>query len=179
MSRAYKKRTGGAPSPSFGLPFTGQLTSVLAGDDAFYQKGYTLTRPIVKTAIGNTRFIDNGDGTLTDSATGLMYVINLFDVIVVDLWAPCVIAMEALLYAGYDDWRLPNIKEIHAIFDFEYDAPAIDPIFVNYNAWEFWSSTNVQLFPAWAYTGDLRNAVTYRRVKTETHIAFPVRGGLP
>lgn len=49
----------------FGLPKTGQTTSLLTGDDGYYKKGWA-TKP--------NRFVDNGDGTVTDNATGLMFV---------------------------------------------------------------------------------------------------------
>jgi hypothetical protein len=48
-----------------GLPKTGQTMIYQPGDDGFYQMGYPLG--------GGQRFIDNGDGTIIDMATGLMW----------------------------------------------------------------------------------------------------------
>lgn len=62
---------GGAPLPPLpGLPQTGQATSYPSGDstdrdDGYYERGYSPP---------SGRFHDNGDGTVTDNATGLMWV---------------------------------------------------------------------------------------------------------
>ncbi|TAL37070.1 MAG: DUF1566 domain-containing protein [Spirochaetes bacterium] len=49
------------------LPVTGQATEYSAGDDGSYKKG---------TDLPSIRFCDNGDGTVTDNMTGLMWVKN-------------------------------------------------------------------------------------------------------
>lgn len=50
----------------YGLPKTGQLTTYVDYDDGYYQKGHPLP--------GITRFVDLGDGTILDRATGLQLV---------------------------------------------------------------------------------------------------------
>ena len=47
------------------LPKTGQTTSYAAGDDGALQKG---------VASPNPRFTDNGNGTVTDNLTGLIWL---------------------------------------------------------------------------------------------------------
>ena len=49
------------------LPKTGQTTSYAAGDDGALQKG---------VAWPNPRFTDNGNGTVTDNLTGLIWLKN-------------------------------------------------------------------------------------------------------
>lgn len=87
------------------------------------------------TGYGVNDYTDNGDGTVTDASTGLM-------------WAQAdngeAISWEAALahaqtanaesYLGYNDWRLPNIKELQGIVDYTRspdttESPAIDPVF--------------------------------------------------
>lgn len=49
------------------VPRTGQITSYAAGDDGDIQAGLSLPEP---------RFTDNGDGTVTDNLTGLIWLKN-------------------------------------------------------------------------------------------------------
>lgn len=126
----------------YGLTPTGQTVQFRAGDDGAYEKGYPRQ--------GN-RFIDNGDGTITDNASGLMWVkepgaiggafgtpgnSSPMD------WEVAIDACEGLTYAGHSDWRLPNIKELHSIIDQGRHQPAIDATFFpsTRNTW-YWSST--------------------------------------
>jgi hypothetical protein len=111
-------------------------------------KGYGLTMPgggeektfFVICARGNldygiNSFSDNGDGTITDDATGLMWAqddsgegLN---------WEEALAFVEeqnAANYLGYSDWRLPNAKELQSIVDYNRSpdttsSAAIDPLF--------------------------------------------------
>ena len=81
---------------------------------------------------GENSFIDNGDGTISDLATGLMW---LQDDLGPMNWEDALAGCEALDYAGYDDWRLPDIKELQSIVDYERSpgttgSAALDPLFV-------------------------------------------------
>ncbi len=53
---------------------------------------------------------DNYDGTISDLKTGLMwmqsYLVSTMD------WSSALSICESAIYAGYSDWRLPNIKEL-------------------------------------------------------------------
>jgi hypothetical protein len=93
-----------------------------------------------QTEYGENDFTDNGDGTVTDMATGLMW--QQSDDGVARNWEDALAYAEELELAGYDDWRLPNIKELQSIADYSRDDPAIDPIFetADTGGW-FWSST--------------------------------------
>lgn len=103
------------------------------------------------------RFTDNGDGTVTDTATLLQ-------------WKRCVEGMswngtacngtagtftwqQALQapaainvgagFAGHNDWRVPNIKELETIIESQCIDPQInETVFPNtVSFWSFWSST--------------------------------------
>ena len=91
---------------------------------------------------GINDFTDNGDGTITDRATGLMWMQrdsgyfaagSRFDGSM--NWAEALEWAEGLTYAGYSDWRLPNAKELQGIVDYTRSpattaSAAINPMFL-------------------------------------------------
>jgi outer membrane protein assembly factor BamB len=106
-------------------------------------------------AYGKNDFRDNGDGTVTDRATGLMWSkrdsgkgMNWEAALA---WAQ---ARNAERYLGYNDWRLPNAKELQSIVDCTRapavtQSPAIDPVFQTTKLSDgeypfFWSNTTHQ-----------------------------------
>jgi len=83
-------------------------------------------------AYGKNRFVDNGDGTIKDSATGLMWPQS--DSRKNMNWEEALKYAESLELGGHDDWRLPNAKELQSIVDYTRSlqttgSPAINPIF--------------------------------------------------
>jgi len=86
-------------------------------------------------AYGTNQFISNGDGTITDLATGLMW--SQADSGTGMNWSNSlawVQARNATNYLGHDDWRLPTAKELQSIVDYSRSpvttaSAAIDPIF--------------------------------------------------
>jgi hypothetical protein len=84
---------------------------------------------------GANSFVDNGDGTVTDNATGLMWSqddsgtgMNWEDALA---WVQ---QKNDENYLGYSDWRLPNAKELQSIVDYERSpdttgSAAIAPVF--------------------------------------------------
>lgn len=84
------------------------------------------------TAYGINEFVNNGDGTVTDNATGLMWQ-QADDGSSRD-WEDALSYAESIELVGYDDWRLPSAKELQSIVDYTRPpqttgSPAIDPIF--------------------------------------------------
>jgi len=83
-------------------------------------------------AYGINDFVDNGDGTVTDLATGLMWQ-QADDGISRD-WEAALAYAENLNLGGYTDWRLPNAKELQSIVDYtrcpdSSNSAAINAIF--------------------------------------------------
>jgi len=81
---------------------------------------------------GVNNFVDNGDGTVTDQATGLMWQQD--DSGYGMFWEHALAYAESLTDIGYDDWRLPNAKELQSILDYTRSpdttsSAAIDPLF--------------------------------------------------
>lgn len=135
-------------------------------------KGYDLLMPggatktfFVQLVRGSTGYAenqlrDNGDGSVTDSATGLMWsrADNGAGVSWLDALA-WVQTQNGDHYLGHDDWRLPNAKELQSIVDYanapDFNGlPAIDTTFftcssiTNENGQAdfpyFWTSTTHQ-----------------------------------
>jgi len=81
---------------------------------------------------GKNNFIDNGDGTITDAATGLTW--QKADSEKGMNWEDALAYSNNLKLGGHDDWRLPNAKELQSIVDYSRspeasNSAAIDPIF--------------------------------------------------
>jgi hypothetical protein len=109
-------------------------------------KGYGLTAPGGEKTFyvlcvrqnpnyGINDYVDNGDGTITDNATGLMWAqadsgagLNWQEALA---WVQ---QKNAENYLSYNDWRLPNAKELQSIVDYSRSpdttgSAAIDPLF--------------------------------------------------
>jgi len=91
-----------------------EISKPVAGD-AFYGQDaqYTGYAP---------SYLDNGDGTVSDLVTGLMWqktpdlnvdgIINVADKL---SYFEALAAADTFSLAGYDDWRLPSIKEMYSL----------------------------------------------------------------
>jgi hypothetical protein len=135
-STIYNTVTLGGTTTMFGYNFR----------DAF-TKGYPITKTFTlyhvrgNTHYGQNMFEDNGDGTISDLATGLMWTtcdsgwfkagsaangtLN---------WEEALAWCERLTFAGHTDWRLPSAKELNSLVDYNRspdttDSAAIDPVF--------------------------------------------------
>lgn len=84
---------------------------------------------------GKNSFHDNGDGTVSDRATGLTWA--KADSGAVLNWQQALAWVQqqnARKHLGHGDWRLPNIKELQSIVDYSRapdatGSAAIDPVF--------------------------------------------------
>jgi hypothetical protein len=76
-------------------------------------------------------YIDNGDGTITDTKTGLMWEKLSDDDTIHDMhhifaWGQAFVKaadLNAIAFAGFTDWRVPNILELVSILDFDKPPP--------------------------------------------------------
>lgn len=71
-------------------------------------------------------FIDNGDGTVTDTQKGLIW--QKSDDGITRNWEAALSYCESLGLANKNDWRLPNVRELESIIDRD-SIPTIDPVF--------------------------------------------------
>ncbi len=137
---------------------------------------------------------DNGDGTITDMNTGLMWEMKVGG----GNSTTCLTALHGVnsrctwnqasgdwiddvnfeLYAGYDDWRLANIKELMSIVDYGTVTPAIDPIFGPTAANRHWSLTSSASLPTRAWDLSFSSGVVLTGLKaTDLFRVRAVRGG--
>ncbi len=121
-------------------------------------------------------FSDNGDGTITDSATGLMW--SQTDSGVGLVWEDALAWVEqqnTANYLGHDDWRLPNVKELQGIVDYTRApdvtaSPAIDPLFSTTSIVNAGSQTDYPY--CWSSTTHLEGPNTSTRGTKASYIAF-------
>ncbi len=83
-------------------------------------------------------YVDNGDGTITDTRTGLMWEKLSRDGTIHDkehryTWNEAftvkLAGLNASGFAGYRDWRVPNVNELYSLVRLNPYSPAIAPAF--------------------------------------------------
>jgi len=169
-SNVYNEYTIPGVAKLFGVNFAdgrikGYDTAMPMGD-----KTFTFIAVRGNPLYGINDFYDNGDGTIDDSATSLMWQKGHSPDSL--SWEDALEYAETLSVGGYDDWRLPNAKELQSIVDYTRSpgtsGAAIDPIFecasitneagaVDY-PW-FWTSTTHAI----VYGGSSAAYVTFGR----------------
>jgi hypothetical protein len=150
------------------LPQTGQNTSYSSGDDGALQKGVSWPSP---------RFTDNGDGTVTDNLTGLMWAQDA-NMAGAKTWSNAISYCNDLTHAGYSDWRLPNRKELRSLLDYSKYGPVLPQghPFTNVQSY-YWSSTTEASYTDCAWYVGMYDGHVYRDYKSHNYYVWPVRFG--
>lgn len=84
---------------------------------------------------GENDFVSSDDGLITDKATGLMWTADDSNTgLNTERALALVEEQNNANYLGYNDWRLPNAKELQSLVDHSRSPPtngsaAIDPLF--------------------------------------------------
>ncbi|MCX5902567.1 MAG: DUF1566 domain-containing protein, partial [Proteobacteria bacterium] len=122
----------------------------------------------VRGGQSSNNFIDNRDGTVTDTGSGLMWQQDGTTGTREEADAYC----ESLTLAGHTDWRLPTVKELQSIVDYGRYNPAINttffPILPDTWAILYWSSTDRASNSNNAWHTDF----LFGNAETETKTAF-------
>ena len=151
---------GGGNRMSQSLPATGQSFSYQTGDDGYYKKGIKL--------------VDNGDGTVTNPRTGLMWPKDGtgagYANGTVKTWNDAIDWAEGLSFAGYNDWRLPNINELKSFQEITWGHYQSQP--TGY----YWSSTTDVYITSKALYVNFRYGDVDEVNKTANYYVVAVRG---
>ncbi|CAK0758973.1 conserved exported hypothetical protein [Gammaproteobacteria bacterium] len=128
---------------------------------------------------------DNLDGTVTDGCTGLMWAkCSVGQIYGGDActgtasgltWTQALTAAKDTRLANYNDWRLPNIKELISLVDYGRYSPSIDGNYFPTSASGFWSASAsagysgsawyVHFYDGYAYSGAKGDAFQVRLVR--------------
>ncbi len=142
------------------------------------------------------RYTDNGDGTVTDNRTGLIWLkkANCFGR---HSWKTAMESATKLADGQCDlsdgskagDWRLPTREEWEAMVDDRYNYPALSnaagtgqwkegDAFSGVQLDKYWSSSSCANGSAFAWNVPLTSSNVDNGNKTVTHYVWPVRGGV-
>jgi len=123
----------------------------------------------------DSTYIDNGDGTITDFYTGLMWQKETDGIM---NWEDAINHCETNDLAGYYDWRLPNRRELSSIVKFKSCEPAIDiDHFPNTESSYYWSSTSCNYDCDSTWRINFQSGLIHYEYKTSGCYVREVRGG--
>ncbi len=167
------------------VPKSGAAISCAAGDDGDLQKG---------VAWPNPRFTDNGDGTVTDNMTGLIWLKNA-NCFGQRTWNEAISDCNNLAsgacgltdFSVAGDWRLPNMRELQSLVHYGYWDPTLpntagtgqwveDDPFTSVQPTYYWTSTTlarVNTIAGYVLFGNGSSDYSY---KTLSYHVWPVRG---
>lgn len=159
-------------------PKTGETTSYGTGSDGALQKGVAWPSP---------RFKDNGDGTVTDRLTGLIWLRNA-NCFGAETWTSALSSANNLASGscGLKDssiagnWRLPTVNELQSLVnDQESDEGSWlnGQGFNNVQSNRYWSSTTYAPGTTYARYVYMYDGNVYQIPKTFNYYVWPVRGG--
>ncbi|MFZ4857130.1 MAG: DUF1566 domain-containing protein [Desulfuromonadaceae bacterium] len=175
------------------LPRTGQTTSYAAGDDGAQLKGVAAPLP---------RFADNGDGTVKDNLTGLIWLKDAGCFATVGgvtkgitaatsalTWANALTWSNALVgnntVCGLNDsstagqWRLPSSNELDSLVDISKSNPALTTghPFSNVRSNSYWSGSTYSSGTAYAWVVGVGGGYVDYVGKASGNYVWPVRAG--
>jgi hypothetical protein len=161
----------GTPNPRLcPIPQTGQGRKFRTADDGDLKAGKPWPEP---------RFTDNGDGTVTDRLTGLMWTRNAKQEDGPVEWEQAVSGAGACAAGGFTDWRLPNRRELESLLDsgrFDPALPAGHP-FLGVQPSYYWSSSTTANSEDDAWTVHFYIGFVTHDDKAGSHFVWYVRDG--
>jgi hypothetical protein len=152
------------------VPRTGQTNTFRPGDDGDLEVGVNSPSP---------RFtVQTDPDVVRDNLTGLMWTSSA-NIDGPKDWPSAVDFCQALNHGGYDDWRLPNIRELQSLIDFGQFDPALPAghDFIDVQSDNYWSSTMLADPSGDAWFMRLTDGYIDVSGTTALLYVWPVRGG--
>lgn len=112
------------------VPDNEVTTSYAVGDDGYY-------------SINPRSYTGNGDGTVTDNVTQLVW--QQSDSGQSHNWTDANAYCEDLTLGGLSDWRLPTLQELASIMDYGRVWPAFDSMAFDYSFMTYLTSTTLAI----------------------------------
>jgi len=166
-----------------GLPKTGQYRGIYGYDDGNIQAGWWVGLGV---ATNRCRFIAqtiSDDKIVRDRATGLMWAADGAEdggnggAVITPEYADLYAA--GLTFAGFTDWRVPNILELMSIVNYGGTIPfTYGSYFKNIETAAYWSSTISPYNPAHMLKVTFEKATVAGALLTDTNYILLVRGGV-
>lgn len=164
-SRIWSVNAGGGTGPH------PKRETISAGGDKRYH-----VRCVIASASTPIRepYTANGDGTVTDNRTGLIWQQGETSVM---SWEEALKYSKSLSLARKNDWRLPNIKELESLNNEKIVEPSIPKaLFPAVEEDVYWTSTTLMNHSTRAWTVDFTFGIASYEEKTEKLRVRAVRG---
>lgn len=183
-------------------PTTSTLRHATAGRGVVHVATLALGLSLVGPTWAVAPFTDNGNGTVTDSITGLVWdqcprglstTTTACDTGTAQTysWAAALteaVTRNAANYKGFHDWRLPNLNELESLIQLDSytagqaatDVSVFPHTPVTGDAWGYgghWTSTSDAFSASDAWTVDFSDGYIVTYTKTDANFVRLVRGG--
>lgn len=125
------------------------------------------------------RYIDNGDGTISDTLTGLMWLQNdkIFCGEEGHPQQAAKVKARTFKFAGHNDWRVPGYYELISIVDFDGKNGLLNELFKGHRGGYFWTSQTYVPNTTNAMVVGFNGGNVIVGTKTAAYYVRPVRGG--
>ncbi len=122
----------------------------------------------------SAELLENGDGTVTDTKSGLMWQQAEAGAMT---WKDALVYCENATLAGYDDWRLPNRNELQSLLDYSRYEYKIDMVAFPWVMSSYWSSTTYADNSDHAWCVGFPSGSVFDNNKSNSYYVRAVRGG--
>lgn len=154
----------------------GKLDCAGSGQDAEYSRGIAWPEP--RFEVGEQ---SDNSGTVTDLLTGLVWTRDADPGEFPMDWAEArelVSRMNRDHLHGFDDWRLPDRRELRSLISHQTRNPALPeghPFNNVFMGW-YWSATTAAIDDGFAWYVHMEGGRTFYGAKHQYYLVWPVRG---